>query len=1062
MKIAQISDVHIRLKERHQEYIEVFDRLYFELIKQKPDRILLTGDIVHSKITLSPELVSLTVDFFTNLQNIAPVDMIVGNHDMNMSNTERMDALSPLVEASQGKHGINYMLDTGMYEFGDITYGVYSLLDGGDIQLRKKDKKDGMTYIALYHGVVSGVKLDNDYVFSDSSTSLATFNNFDFVMLGDIHRRQFLNTNKTAAYPGSLIQQNFGEDLEHGYLLWDIRNANDFDVDFIKVHNDYAYATINADDGILPDLELPSKTRIRVIWSMAARDISRAEASRLNSLIREKYNPLSVQLTFKPIGHSGIGDVEIDESSNLSDPSTQEDLLCQWFMTDDSDLDVDKLMAIDKQVSDVVTSSEFEDFSNAKWHIKTVTMDNFMSYAGPEVIDFDAMRGVIGLFGDNTAGKSVIIDAVLYALFNKTTREVKNEDLVNKYTGNDVCRVKIHIVIKGVDYEIDRWTTRQFQKRTGRFMNARTDVTINRRYNDTDEWENLTETTRNDSEKIIRNAIGSFEDFMITTLSTQGGNTEFLKLKRSPRADVMLRFLGLDVFTRKYDYAKDLLRQVDQERKSFNQSGEVELLDTKKQELTKQNRSEKTFKKKVSSSVEEVGRIRKDIARHNKMINTTIKIDKDSDTLDLEKVELEKEIVKLNKSLDSNTSGAKVLTDKMASLESNYSLDGDKLEDLNKSRFSADADKKKIVDCERKIESHKRVLKIYKGDLKNENSCPVSYDEKHTGCAYLKGYVSKKDECLKILQDVENLKSDIESSKERLEKVEYVYAVLEEQETIREHIIKAVSKLSDIRSQISEIENSLEVKTVSLSLVLSQKKIADNNEDTIKNNIQHKQAIAELDDSLKVAERNNKSLESKREEVSRTILILTKEINDIESTLEQIRQSDEQFALFNTYCNAMHRTGLPVDVLKNYIPKINYEINKILSDVVEFGVYLKIDAGETDIDIVMRYDGEGDDTRPASMASGMEKLLINMAIRYALLSVSNMNTPSSWFIDEGFGVLDAENLFSMSKFFDNVKGVFRNIVIITHIDALKDVASWVINIEKKGGISTVNSPVKNI
>ena len=50
----------------------------------------------------------------------------------------------------------------------------------------------------------------------------------------------------------------------------------------------------------------------------------------------------------------------------------------------------------------------------------------------------------------------------------------------------------------------------------------------------------------------------------------------------------------------------------------------------------------------------------------------------------------------------------------------------------------------------------------------------------------------------------------------------------------------------------------------------------------------------------------------------------------------------------------------------------------------------------------------------------------------------------------------------MSQFFDNVKGVFRNIVIITHIDTLKDVADWVINIEKKGGISLVNSPVKNI
>jgi DNA repair exonuclease SbcCD ATPase subunit len=156
----------------------------------------------------------------------------------------------------------------------------------------------------------------------------------------------------------------------------------------------------------------------------------------------------------------------------------------------------------------------------------------------------------------------------------------------------------------------------------------------------------------------------------------------------------------------------------------------------------------------------------------------------------------------------------------------------------------------------------------------------------------------------------------------------------------------------------------------------------------------------------------------------------------------------------------MHRTGLQVDILRNHLPRINYEVNKILSDVVNFQVFLRIEEGETDIDIVMQY-GEMD-TRPAQMASGMEKLLINMAIRYALLTVSNLNTSSSWFIDEGFGVLDAENMSAMSQFFDNVRSVFRNIIIITHIDTLKDVSDWTIGIERRDEISVANSPVKNI
>ena len=43
------------------------------------------------------------------------------------------------------------------------------------------------------------------------------------VMLGDIHKRQFLDVDERVGYPGSLIQQqNYSEDPSHGFLLWDV------------------------------------------------------------------------------------------------------------------------------------------------------------------------------------------------------------------------------------------------------------------------------------------------------------------------------------------------------------------------------------------------------------------------------------------------------------------------------------------------------------------------------------------------------------------------------------------------------------------------------------------------------------------------------------------------------------------------------------------------------------------------------------------------------------------------------------------------------------------------
>lgn len=200
MKIAHIADIHIRLKERHAEYKEVFENLYKDLAEVQPDRIILAGDIVHSKITMSPELFVVTSDFFKSLQEIAPVDLIAGNHDMNMSNFDRLDALTPIVDSVKDHgFGLTYWNKTGLYEVPNtqIVYGIDSLTDEKHMtRLTKNMKKSGKIYIALYHGAIAGCILDNNYSYADAKVSMRTFNNFDYVMLGDIHKCQDMTNYK--------------------------------------------------------------------------------------------------------------------------------------------------------------------------------------------------------------------------------------------------------------------------------------------------------------------------------------------------------------------------------------------------------------------------------------------------------------------------------------------------------------------------------------------------------------------------------------------------------------------------------------------------------------------------------------------------------------------------------------------------------------------------------------------------------------------------------------------------------------------------------------------------
>ena len=90
-KIAHISDTHIKTLKQHDEYNQVFDKIYEHLRKEKVDYIVHTGDIAHTKTQISPEFVDMCSQFFTKLAEIAPLHIILGNHDGNLRNSNRQD-----------------------------------------------------------------------------------------------------------------------------------------------------------------------------------------------------------------------------------------------------------------------------------------------------------------------------------------------------------------------------------------------------------------------------------------------------------------------------------------------------------------------------------------------------------------------------------------------------------------------------------------------------------------------------------------------------------------------------------------------------------------------------------------------------------------------------------------------------------------------------------------------------------------------------------------------------------------------------------------------------------
>ena len=94
--------------------------------------------------------------------------------------------------------------------------------------------------------------------------------------------------------------------------------------------------------------------------------------------------------------------------------------------------------------------------------------------------------------------------------------------------------------------------------------------------------------------------------------------------------------------------------------------------------------------------------------------------------------------------------------------------------------------------------------------------------------------------------------------------------------------------------------------------------------------------------------------------------------------------------------------------------------------------------------------------RPIEMGSGAEKTIASMAIRLSLLHVSNLPTPNVFIMDEPGTALDAENMEGFVRILDMVKNYYKIVILISHVDALKDCVDHVINVEKEEGYAKVN------
>ena len=1032
--IHHISDIQIRNLKRHKEYEEVFERTYEEVRKNKDNAVAyIGGDIAHSKTDMSPELIDQLSRLFKNLADICPTIIIAGNHDCNLNNRSRMDCLSPIVDNL--KHpNLHYLKDTGVYKCADTTFVVWDVWDDKKEYIKAKDV-EGDTKIVLFHGTVDRCETDLGFRLP-SDVKITQFKGYDMGLLGDIHKRQHLNKEETISYCGSLVQQNHGEGLSHGYLLWNVPKRTS---EYIEVKNDYGYYTLDIDNGVVPDADdMPSKARLRVrVANTSATELKKALA-----VIHDRYGVVEMSVTRTDALYStdrvrnktiSVGDINSTE--------VQYQLIVDYLNANHI-VDDETLLKI-KNINESLNQDlpEEEVYRNVNWKLKRFEWSNMFSYGEDNIVDFTKLNGIIGMFAPNAAGKSSLLDALSFCLFDTCSRAFKAENVLNNKKNDFYC--KVNFEIDNQDYHIERVAKKQ------RKGNVKVDVDFYM-IDELGEKVSMNGDQRRSTDANIRKVIGSYDDFILTALSSQIKNSVFIEKTQKEKKTLLAQFMGLEIFDKLWVAASEEIKDVAAVLKNFKKNDwERDLAKIKEHKIE----FKKTHTKLLSERTEIENKKKsteKNIILLNKKLKPTDKSVEDIDNLKDSKNTLTATLNDIDNELgevSTRIEKTKLLDNELQMKIQNHkdNKTEEKIVELGK----LETEKREVeIDLDKlKIEVRAKLDKIEKlGNLEWDENCDYCMSNPFT----LDAIETKK----KLESDKDEVKTHLTKLDSVVHNINHLYHIRERKADLDDNINK-MQRVSSLKNELDSKLVLLEEKRKNILHQISsvEEKIVKYYEQE-KDIIYNQQIESEIDKiQLELDTVNNQydMLNDSINNVFGEIKVVDTKRKGILDNIKKVAELESKYEAYQYYLDAVKRDGVAYELITKALPTIEGEVNNILSQLVDFQMLFEMDGKNINNYIV--YDD--DNVWPLELSSGMERFISSLAIRVGLINVSNLPRTNFLAIDEGWGTMDSDNINSVYSLFQYLKSQFQFALIVSHIDSMRDAVDSLLEIKKENNFSNI-------
>ena len=307
-------------------------------------------------------------------------------------------------------------------------------------------------------------------------------------------------------------------------------------------------------------------------------------------------------------------------------------------------------------------------------------------------------------------------------------------------------------------------------------------------------------------------------------------------------------------------------------------------------------------------------------------------------------------------------------------------------------------------------------------------------------------------------------KAYAESEQVELKQLDLEIQKLGYDESARQRLYQQARELQPFEEQARRLEEALESLLGAEGLLVRTREMLERRQADLRRLDLERQTEMEALTQLPGLQTKRESAVARRGYLQGQLNRQKELLADLEEGSARLRSIEDDQGAFQELVSALGRQGVQAMLIETVVPQLEEQTNLLLGRMTDNRLHVKLETQRE------RRTGRGEPIetleinvndelgpRGYEMYSGGEAFRVNPALRIALSKVlaQRVGAPlPTLFIDEGFGTQDASGRESILDALAAIQNDFEKIIVITHLEDMKEVFPVRIEVQKDSHGST--------